>query len=142
MFKVLMSLLLVCVGCVNSGEPTVIREQRVQIFVDKARVIIEKNCKPEDNKKWNTEFTSKLQQKQLDKGNVTDQAVAIDYAIDYFNELKGKEILTRNEKIETCRLLVYYVDNNLDLPSKVTDQMTKENFDKITERGVIGDLQN
>lgn len=142
MFRCLISVFVIMCVVGQCGEPSVIREQRIQIFVTKARTILEKNCKPEDNAKWNKAFKEKLAQKAQDKGNVTDQSVAIDYAIDYFNELRGKNVLLRSEKIETCRLLVYYVDNNLDLPSKVTDQMTKENYDKITERGAIGDLAN
>jgi hypothetical protein len=124
------SILILVLSSCNTQEPSCINEQRVDIFYDLAKKILEKNTTAETTTIWNAKFKQKLDQKATEK-DASLQSIAIDVAIDFFSGLVSKKTLTKADKIEACRIITYYVDNGLDFPTKVKEHMTRSTYDKI-----------
>ena len=91
-----------------------------------------KHSSPEADAQWKAKLEARINQMLKDSESLSGpQAAAeklgFDYFADHRNDFEQKR-LSKQQKIDTCRLYQYFVTHGWEFPSKVRDDISKVKF--------------
>jgi hypothetical protein len=101
------------------------------VYVEKAKAFIVKYSTVEIEKKWQKRWKERVEQALKDNDALNENSYTDTVLMDWLiarRNIKEEEI-TIEDKLQACRFYILYKEKNMELPERVSKELTDERLD-------------